>query len=63
MITTSQENQIKIIQLNRKKANALNYDLIKSISEHLNKIKSDESVKGIISVSYTHLTLPTTSPV
>ncbi len=48
MITTSQENQIKIIQLNRKKANALNYDLIKSISEHLNKIKSDESVKGII---------------
>ena len=48
MITTLQENQIKIIQLNRKKANALNYDLIKSISEHLNKIKSDESVKGII---------------
>ncbi len=48
MIKTFQENQIKIIQLNREKANALNYDLLKSILNELNEIERDDSVKGII---------------
>jgi len=48
MIKTFQENQIKIIQLNRKKANALNHDLINSILNELNKIERDDSIRGII---------------
>ena len=48
MIKTFQENQIKIIQLNRKKANALNHDLIKSILNELKKIERDDSIRGII---------------
>ena len=59
MIKVSQQDQIQILELNRPKVNAINKRLIQALNDELDQIEKDKSIKGVISVSYTHLTLPT----
>ena len=58
------EEPILIIKLNRPNAlNALNSKLLEELNSALTEADNNDSVRTIISVSYTHLTLPTITEV
>jgi len=48
MIKTQKNNSILIIQLNRPKVNAINLDMIHSISKKLDLAINDSTIKGVI---------------
>jgi len=48
MIKVSQQDQIQILELNRPKVNAIDESLIKALINELDKVESDNSIKGII---------------
>ena len=55
-----QDDRIVKITLNRPDTrNALSGDIIEGLVDSLNKADKDKNVGCVISVSYTHLTLPT----
>tara|TARA_Y100000996_G_scaffold322125_1_gene258170 strand:- start:87 stop:842 length:756 start_codon:yes stop_codon:yes gene_type:complete len=48
MIRSYQKNQIKIIELNRPKVNAIDDSLISSLNVELDKVERNDSIKGLI---------------
>ena len=48
MIKVSQQGQTQILELNRPKVNAIDESLIKALINELDKVESDNSIKGII---------------
>ena len=59
-IIVERKDSVGIITLNRPKAlNALSADLTRELESALQDLDNDDAVGCMISVSYTHLTLPT----
>ena len=59
-IKIEREENIVWIVLNRPhRLNAFNDILVEELSEVLDTVENDPSVRCVITVSYTHLTLPT----
>ena len=48
MIDSFQKNNIQILTLNRPKVNALNEELIQSLSDNLDSLESNQDINGII---------------
>ena len=60
----TEDNGVGVITLNRPdRLNALTYSMVQKINKNLNSWEINDNINCIMTVSYTHLTLPTTKNV
>ena len=53
------KNGYALVQIDNGKVNAINTILAKNLRDAFLDFENDKKVGGVVSVSYTHLTLPT----
>ena len=59
-ILLEKKGLIAVATINRPKAlNALNSEVLTDLDELVSAVKADADIRALVTVSYTHLTLPT----